>query len=264
MMLLGASCTGQPLRNEAVRIGAPDGVGLILARYAAGKLTENAEVTQLPSVTEIFDCCSSTTQWALSSGSLDAAILCPDEAQSLVKVDKRYTILGPCLVNSVIVVIKDPSRTDIIGIARNRRYQQDVVSSLFGRDSHTRQMLPQSLPAAYERGLVDGVVVEIEQASQMEGIMLPVNSAGQDVVTYMLVIRKDLPGRDLLTRAFSAAAAELNEQSNLQKAVKDYISCSNSETRAAQWLQTGMKFLSVSQDAVISNLNEGDSSEKQD
>lgn len=263
-MLFGAACTGQLSQIEAVRIGAPDGVGFILAKYAAGKLTENTEVTLLPKVTEIFDCCSSTTQWALSSGSLDAAILCPDEARALVQSDQSYIILGPCLVNSIIVVIKDPSRIDTIAIARNRRYQQDVISSLFGQGSHTKQMLPQALPGAYERGLVDGVVVEIEQARQMEGIMLPVNSTGEDVVTYMLVVHKDLPGRDLLGEAFSAAAVELNEENNLQKAIDDYIGCSNSEFEAAQWLQSGLEFLAVSQDTVIANLTEGDSSEIQD
>jgi hypothetical protein len=263
-VLFVAACSGQRLSNEAVRIGAPDGAGFILARYAAEKMTGNTRVSLLPRVTEIFDCCSSTTQWALSSGSLDAAILCPDEAVSLTKADQRYIILGACMMNSVIIVVKDQSRTETIGVAQNRRYQQEVVSDLFGQDSHTKPMLPQSLPTAYERGLVDGVVVEIEQASQIDGIMLPVNSKGEDVVTYMLVVRKDLPGRDLLVQAFSTAADELNEQNNLQKAMGEYTAGSDSKADAAQWLRAGLRFLAVSQDTVIVNLSEGGSGEIQD
>lgn len=263
-VLLGAACTGQPSKSESIRIGAPDGVGFVLAKYAANKLTENTEVTRFPEVTEIFDCCSSTTQWALSSGSLDAAILCPDEAQALMKSDKRYMSLGPCLVNSIIVMVKDRSRVDTIGIARNRRYQQEVVARQFGLDSQTRQMLPQALPGAYQRGLVDGVIVEIEQALQMDGIMLPVNHNGEDVVTYVLVVRKDLPGRELLIQGFSSAADELNEQNNLQQAIGEYITCSNNENDAVRWLQTGLRFLTVNQDTVISSISEGGSSEIQD
>jgi hypothetical protein len=212
----------------------------------------SAEVSK---VFNYFDCCCSGTQWALSSQSLDAAILCPDEANVLIAEDSRYTIVGPCLANSVLVVVRDQTRTKSIGVAQSRQYQERLVQNLFGPESKAKPMLIQALPAAYEKNSVDGVVVDVEQAFRLNGTRLSVNRNDIDVITYALVARKDLPCIDELINAFSSAAEELNNADSLQQAMVSLDIYPDDNTKASQWLDAGVHFIPVNKVAGTASVN---------
>jgi hypothetical protein len=249
LILITSACGRGPSgEGSVIRIGSPDGAGAVLANYAVKKMNVSAEVSK---AFDYFDCCYSGTQWALSSQSLDAAILCPDEADSLIAKDSRYTIIGPCLANSVLVVVKDRTKTKSIGVAQSRQYQKRLVQNLFGPESKAKPMLIQALPAAYEKNLVDGVVVDVEQAFRLNGTRLSVNRNDIDVITYMLVARKDLPGIDELINAFSSAAEELNNVDSLQGVMTNLDIYPDDNTKASQWLEAGLRFVPITRTPVV-------------
>jgi hypothetical protein len=186
LFLIG--CTPVQSETESVlRIGIPDGVGGILASYTMEKMGDGAMA-----ITPLRDCCSSTAEWALSGDDVDAAILCPDAALSLIEKDNRYVIIGPFVANSDVVVIRGEVKTGKIGIAQNHFYQAQIVKSLFGSQYEVTFLMPSALPYAYERGLIDGVVIDISPAGQLNGQRFSSRNESGDFVTYVLATRKDL------------------------------------------------------------------------
>jgi hypothetical protein len=236
-------------QQGVIRIGAPDGAASIISNYAAdiagraGNLSLRvADSDSILKVSKVHDCCGSLAQFALASHSVDAALLCPDAAADLVKKDSSYIIAGPYIVNSEIVVVRDAAKATRIGISQNHSYQAAIVERLFGPECRATAMLPAVLSYAYEEGLVDGIVVDIEQGINLPGEKMYIGTSG-DVVTYQLVVREDLAGMAGLISAYSAAAEALNNADNLQKIINTYSEERTSGGEAVQWLQAGIHFL---------------------
>jgi hypothetical protein len=243
-LLLSASCAGNSVNDGQIKIGAPPGVSLILADYVAAGMGTVKGATLALDVISLLDCCSANTEMALSSLSLDAALLCPDAAEALISSDDRYVIVGPCVANSAILVVRgDPSSARTIGISQNHLYQNDIVSALLGPAAETVPMEATALSYAYDKGEVDGVVIDIEEALQLTGTMLCVGGNKGDFITYDLVARKDLPGLGRLTDAFAAAATALNNPANLQAAIASYGQFPASAGEAEEWIQENVRFL---------------------
>jgi hypothetical protein len=229
-----------------VKIGSPQGAGGLLVSYAASKMQVKTEVTPFMEVTAIQDCCSSYAQWALSSRSVDAAVICVDAARSLVEKDPRYTIIGPCLVNSDLLVVRDPAKVQIIGIVQNHQYQQGIVTKALGPACQVKPMMSTALAYAYTRGDVDGIVIDIEEALRLSGSRIKTAGENADLITYVLVASLEfqaLPGFNSFLAAFRESAVELNDRETLQKALEKYSSYPVGEKEADQWVQTGIRFM---------------------
>lgn len=252
-LLLCAGCRvpwiGVSLHSGAqppIRIGAPDGAGGLLVAYAAARIGISAGVVPGYTVTPIQDCCSSTAEWALSSQSVDAAVVCPDAAQALVQKDNRYTIVGPCLANSDLVVVREQAKTKKIGVAQHHQYQELIVKQVFGPQCQAVPMWPGSLPYAYEKDAVDGVVLDVSEGLRLPGVKLSSRAGNHDVVTYVLVTRKDyetVPELGQFVNSFREAAAELNDPARLQQAINSYNHYPANGWEAAQWMQLGIRFI---------------------
>jgi hypothetical protein len=223
----------------------------MLGAYVASKMQSPVEYAPLPEVVTYFDCCSSTAKWALSSRSLDAAILCPDEARSLVERDNGYEIVGPCLANSVVAVVRNVSEITRVGIAQNRGYQETIARALFGDEVSVRPMLAQALAGAYARQAVDAVIVDIDQAYRLQGRKISVKTGKEDVVTYVLVARKDMRELESLVRVFASAAEELNEEGDLRRAIESWREDPVSMEEAGDWLRGGVHFMAPTLDAAL-------------
>jgi hypothetical protein len=212
-------------QNDAsvIRLGAPEGAGGLLVDYAIYLGQDTALITQFNYEAYDFqDCCSSNAQFALSSLGVDAAVVCVDAAESLIAADSRFTIVGPCIANSVLAVVRDTSIIRTIGIAQGRLYQTEIVKSLFGDECQTVSMSPLALGAAYESGQVDGVITDVEEATHLSGTRIAVADGEHDVITYMLVARKDLPELEYLAELFGGAATLLNNADELQAAIDKF------------------------------------------
>jgi hypothetical protein len=245
--LVCSGCHPAPTAGDApVRIGAPQGAGGLLAAYAAEKTQVRMEVTPEIDVSKIQDCCSSYAQWALSSRSVDAAVICVDAARALVEKDRRYTIIGPCLCNSDLVVVKDPQKVRTVGIAQNRRYQEEIVTRTWGQQVRVKPMLATALAYAYEQGAVDGIVIDLEEGLRLSGSRIAVTVNGGECITYMLVAAGDFqarPGFQPFLSAFGKSALELNDPVTLQQAIAKFSAYSVSGKEAEQWIQTGIRFM---------------------
>lgn len=243
-LLLSASCAGQADNGSQIKIGVPPGASLVLAGYVANQMGINSGATPTLDIESFPDCCSANIQLALSSLKIDAALMCPDAAEALVVRDDRYSIVGPCLANSDILVLRgDPGTAKKIGISQNHNYQKDIVNRILGPGLETSSMSYASLSPAYDREDVDGVVIDIEGALLLTGTRLSVGGSLGDVVTYELVVRKDLPGLERLIGAFAAAATTLNDPVNLQAAITSYGQFPVSGGEATQWIQQNILFL---------------------
>jgi hypothetical protein len=236
--------TAQTADTSPIKIGAPQGAGGLLVSYAAAKIDAKTEVKPILEISPIRDCCSSYARMALSSRNLDAAVVCVDAAKSLIRKDDRYMIIGPCLVNSDLLVVHgDPDRAQTIGVSQDHLYQEVIIGNLPGPGKQAVPMASTALAYAYEKGDVDGVVIDIEEALKLSGTKLSSGGNNGDVITYVLVARKNLPGLTKLVAAFSEAASDLNNSEKLQQVIAKYNSYPTDGEEAAQWITHNVRFI---------------------
>lgn len=230
-----------------IQIGAPDDSGGLIIHYILhGRGFEAAEVIREFEAYTIKDCCASTSEWALSTAMLDMAVMCPDAAQRLVEKDARFVIPGPVLINSDILVIRSGINPRRVGIAQKRPYQERLVKERFPGGCEIVPMLPAGLPFAFERGVVDGVVIDALKAFAMQGERSSSPGQGMDVVTYVLVARKEFMST-LLYRQFmesyEQAVEELADTGVLARAVEAYKEIRWTDREVEEWKALRVKFV---------------------
>lgn len=230
-----------------IQIGAPDDSGgLIIHTILHGKGFEAAEVVKGFGAYTMKDCCTGTSEWALSADMLDMAVMCPDAAQRLVEKDPRFEITGPVLLNSDVLVIRPGADPAKIGVAHKRQYQEKFVKERFSGTCTTVPMLPAGLPFAFERGIVDGVVIDVLKAFAIPGERISSSGNGTDLVTYVLVARRELtPGflyRQFMER-YKQAVAELADTGALARAVEGYKEVRWTDREVEEWKALKVKFV---------------------
>lgn len=180
------SCPG---KHGGIRIAAPDDFCGILARYLTrDKERINAKLSD--EVLPLMDCCSTTTEWAMSADEIDVAWLCPDAAQNLLKKDDRFVIIGPALVNSQVLVVREGRNPKRIAYSHKREYQKVLIQKRFGTDCEAVPVMPTALPYLYEKGSVDGIVIDVLKGLTLKGDHLRLSNDNTDVITYVLVVSK--------------------------------------------------------------------------
>ena len=245
LLLAAFSPLQQEKDNGKIRIGAPDDTGGMIIHYLVHeKGYGDAEVRHDFELYPVKDCCSSTSQWALSSNQYDLAVMCPDAAESLLEKDGRFEIVSPFLMNSDIVVVKPGLSPQKIGISQNRNHQAQIVASLFSRDCATAPMLPAAIPYAYEKNAVDGVVVDALRGFTMTGDKLPAAAGEAGHITYVLVVNKgfkeDARYQEFL-RLFEESVKELNQPDILREEIRKYKGIDFSREEVNQWNRLGIK-----------------------
>lgn len=176
-------------------VGLPDGAAGLIARFV---LKEKLALHAMHAVRfepyALHDCCASPAQYAMGSGRLDIAVMCADAARVLVAKDQRYEIAGPVIQNSDVFVTRteDISHDPTIAVSQQRDFQRQMVTRRYGERSRPVSMLHSAVPFAYSRGVVQGAVVDISKAFNLEGALASGTSHGDDVVTHVMVIKKSL------------------------------------------------------------------------
>lgn len=233
-------------------IGAPDDSGGMIIHYLINqKGLKYAKVQSTFDIYPIKDCCTSTSQWAMSTDLLDLAVMCPDAARGLLEKDSRFEILGAFLVNSDIIVLKPGQSPQKIGVTQNRLYQEQIIKERLGPGSSAVPMLSVALPYALEKGAVDGVVVDVLKGLRLEGRKYTTRTDEGDRVTYVLVARKSFiasPGFQQFIKLFNEAAGELNRQDVLLEEIKSYKKMNITWEEVKKWSQLGIRFVSITPD----------------
>ncbi|MDD2554557.1 MAG: ABC transporter substrate-binding (seleno)protein SaoB [Desulfotomaculaceae bacterium] len=231
--------------NGKVKIGAPDDTGGMIIHYLVHeKGYQDADTQGEFELYPVKDCCASTSQWALSSDLLDLAVMCPDAAASLLEKDGRFEIVSPCLVNSDIVVVRPGLAPQKIGVAQNRSHQEQIAASVFGPDVATAPMLPVSIPYAYEKNAVDGVVVDALRGFTMTGDKIPVPTGTAGHITYVLVVSKSFkedPRYSEFVRLFRTSVEELNKPDVLIEEIRKYKNIDLTREEVEQWNRLGIR-----------------------
>jgi hypothetical protein len=234
------SCSGG--KPEGVRMALPDDLCGILGYTAVetGKLDRTVIAEK---VLPLMDCCSTTAEWAMSSDRIDIVWLCPDAARNLVEKNNQFRNLGMALVNSQILVIRKGLKPKRIAYSHKREYQKALILRRFGTGCEAIPVMPQALPYLFEKGSVDGVVIDVIKGLALNGAHLPLSDKG-DVVTYELVVRKTFLGSPQfppLLAALQGAAADLNSVGVLGKALEKYKGIKPDDARQA--LSLGLRFV---------------------
>lgn len=248
LMAAGVGFLASPGENRdpsKITIGAPDDSGGLVIHYILHRGGFGAaEIVSSFATYTMKDCCTSTSELALSTGELDMAVLCPDAAEKLVEKDPRFTIVGPVVLNSDIPVIRPGSHPRRIGVAQRRHFQERLVKERFSPECAAVPILPAGLPYALERGAVDGVVVDILKGLTLSGTrVFPEDSP--DRATYVLVARKKLTS-SLLYRQFmdsyKQAVEELSDPRNLARAVEGYKGIRWTNREIEEWKAFKVRF----------------------
>lgn len=254
-LLLAAAMSAFPQREEnngKVKIGAPDDTGGMIIHYLVHeKGYADAETLGGFEMYQVKDCCSSTSQWALSTNLYDIAVMCPDAAASLLEKDGRFEIVSPCLVNSDIVVVRPGVAPQKIGISVNRSHQAQIAAAVFGPGVATVPMLPAAIPYAYEKKSVDAVVVDALRSFTMAGDKIPSPAVPGGHVTYELVVNKgfkeDPRFREFIS-LFQAASEEMNNPDVLIEEIRKYKNIEFTREEVEQWNRLGIKHVFSTQE----------------
>lgn len=233
--------------NGKVKIGAPDDTGGMITHYMLNeKGYRGAEVRNDFELYPVKDCCSSTSQWGLSTNQYDLAIMCPDAAESLLEKDGRFEVVSPCLVNSDIVVLKPGLTPKKIGIAQNRTHQARIVAELFGHDCAAAPMLPAALPFAYEKNAVDGVVVDALRGFTMAGDKLSPAAGSSSHITYVLLVNKSFkedPRYQEFLQLFQESVEDLNNPDVLMEEIRKYKNIDFTRKEVELWIRLGIRYV---------------------
>jgi len=232
-----------------ILIGAPDDSGGLIIHYVLHGREEGFEAAEVIKGFEAFtikDCCTSTSEWALGADRLDLAVVCPDAAQRLVEKDPRFEITGPALFNSDVLMIRPGGHPAKVGIAHKRHYQERLVKERFSGGCKAVPMLPAGLPYAFERGIVDGVVIDVLKAFAMPGERISSSANGADLVTYVFVARKEFTSSLLYRRfmeSYERAVAELGEPGTLARAIEGYKEIRWTDREVEEWRALRVRFV---------------------
>lgn len=233
------------------RIGVPEGAAGLLVPYV---LQEKMTLSGIQAVHYeqqlLYDCCAATSQYALSSGHLDLAIMCPDAALTLIESNQRFEIVGSVLVNGDVFVLgSDRDVPATVGISQKREYQRQMVHERFGKQSAAVPMLHAAVPFAFARHEVDAVVVDITRALNLTGTVQSGGDRNRDRVTAVLVARKSSASGDLyhqFLQNYEEAVRETAQPATLLRLLQNYLSPNIDMGDVHVWQQMNVRFVSPS------------------
>ena len=231
-----------------MKIGVPDCAAALIISYIVNeKMARSAGILEKFSVYPTKDCCTTTAEWALSTGALKIAVMCPEAARRLIGKNPRYEIVGPCAVNSDVVVVRNQNGSGHkkIAVAYRRDFQKNLMKRLFGRNATAVPMVSSAIPFAYEKRAVDGVVIDILKGFQLQGEMIPSSGKDGDLVTYVLVVQKTFKESSLFREfldGYQHAVNDLNQDKVLLRVAKSYGRFEWSEEKVKRWRKMGVRF----------------------
>jgi len=245
IVCLGLSTLLSPRAEiKGLRIACNDDAAGLLIKYLANEDSAALEIVNM-SYQQLQDCCSSQTELALSAGNFDLAVLCPDGADKLLASGQPYQILGTVVVNATVLVANQDAVPHTVGYMNAREIQKELVWSNLNSSIEMKPMLPAGLPYALERGVVDGIVLDILGALKVGGYRTPLPS---EHPTSVLVVHKDLmdsPDLASFIKAYNQAVEEMNSPEILMLELAKNLEIENGGKEVKVWREMGVKFQSI-------------------
>ncbi len=234
------------IKTIYIKIGvSDDSSGLIIDYLIRNKGLKDISTKKEFQSYSIKDCCSNTASWALSSQLLDVAIMCPDSAENLVKKDNRFEVLGPCILNSDIFIVKSQDAPKSFGMSQNRNGQERMVKDKYGDKTILIPMLTISLPYALEKESIDGIVIDSVKGFFVKGNKIS-SFNNKDNVSYVLVVSKKFKKDKRYEKFLKAFKESIDELNNINIFVEEFSKYKNvkvSKEEVNLWNQLKMKFV---------------------
>lgn len=221
-----------------------DIAGLIVQKALADLPAERAELG-LDAV-NMGDCCGSNAQFALSTGEVDVAILCPDAVTDLEEAGKQYTVLGELVYDGNVLVTRtdSPGELAVIGYMNGRDEQRALLETVFG-GAALEPMFASALPYALENKAVDAIMLDVSLAIQLD---YPTRSISEGEVTSVVIARNDLvsdPRLQTLVAACNAAVEELRDEDRLIEMLCEHLETNSTEEVSDFWKTVTVQFGSL-------------------
>lgn len=241
-------------RQDSAVIGCPNNTAGMLVNYAIKHYGSNQFDIQFAdgfSSYLMMDCCSSKSTWSLTSGELDAAVLCPDAAAAFLEKTDDFLLAGPLTYNSEALVFKDPGKVpEHIGFMNGQERQKEILMASYYADAAYHPVLATSLPYALSVGQIDAAVLDIATAVTLDYQYLLIESK---IPTSVLVVSKDFYNSQLypaLLLSIENAAAEIKEYRPFCEAMTFLFSQEMGRKEYTKWQSAEIKFPDLSAMAV--------------
>jgi len=243
----------------SIIVGCSNNVGGMLVNFA---LTNNKSFTVKTTTDEMstypmMDCCSSNSTWSLTSGELDAAVLCPDAAENFLAANKDFILAGPLTYDTEVLVVANP-RLKTIGYSNGQERQKENLIAVYGDDPEYVPIIATSLPYALSTGQIDAAVLDIGTAIWLDYTLVPLK--GEEPTT-VLVVQKDFYASatyENMLEAIENARVALNNFEAFQEAMRFLSTEEVGRKEYEKWLSLGIRFPGQLKHPNRTTLNEKD------
>ena len=222
-----------------------DIAGIILQKALKDLPAERADIGM--DAINMGDCCGSTAQFALSTGQVDVAVLCPDAMQDLAETGKQYTVLGELVYDGNVLVTRpdSPDTLAVIGYMNGRDEQRDLLEEVYGQEVDLQPMFASALPYALENKAVDAIMLDASLALKLN---YPTRSISSGEVTSVVIVQSDLlsdPRLEELVTACNETVGKLSDEAVLIDMLCEYLETDNQKEVADFWKSVTVQFGSL-------------------
>ena len=240
--------TGAPSHvvGEPLVIAYGDDIaGIILQKALKDLPAERADIGM--DAINMGDCCGSNAQFALSTGQVDVAVLCPDAMQDLAEAGKQYTVLGELVHDGNVLVTRpdSPDTLAVIGYMNGRDEQRDLLEEVYGQEVDLQPMFASALPYALENKAVDAIMLDASLALKLN---YPTKSISSGEVTSVVIVQDDLlsdPRLEELVTACNETVGKLSDEAVLIDMLCEYLETDNQKEVADFWKSVTVQFGSL-------------------
>ena len=222
-----------------------DIAGIILQKALKDLPAERADIGM--DAINMGDYCGSNAQFALSTGQVDVAVLCPDAVQDLAETGKQYTVLGELVYDGNVLVTRpdSPDTLAVIGYMNGRDEQRELLESVYGQEVDLQPMFASALPYALENKAVDAIMLDASLALKLN---YPTRSISSGEVTSVVIVQDDLlsdPRLEELVTACNETVGKLSDEAVLIDMLCEYLETDNQKEVADFWKSVTVQFGSL-------------------
>lgn len=229
--------------TQPLMVAYGDDIAGILVQKALADLPAQRAEIGLDSI-NLGDCCGSNAQFALSTGQVDVAVLCPDAVTDLEEAGKQYAVLGELVYDGNVLVTRpdSPEAFQVIGYMNGREEQQELLERVYGEAVDLQPMFASALPYALENRAVDAIMLDAALAIKLN---YPTQSISDGEVTSVVIVRKELlgdPRLEAFRSACNSTVDALADEEMLVEMLCDYLETENEKEVSAFWKTVTVRF----------------------
>lgn len=240
-----ASAPSHALEEPLTIAYGDDIAGIILQKALQDLPAERADIG-LDAI-NMGDCCGSNAQFALSTGQVDVAVLCPDAMLDLKEAGKQYTVLGELVYDGNVLVTRpdSPAQLKVIGYMNGRDEQRDLLEQVYGKEVDLQPMFASALPYALENKAVDAIMLDAALALKLN---YPARSISEGMATSVVIVQSELlsdPRLEALISACNETVEAIADEETLVEMLCNYLETENKKEVAAFWKSVTVQFGSL-------------------